>query len=284
MRVDDAQIQLRVDRKPAHFRAEASGGAVQMVASPLQVSARCQVEPEFSYRIAPDDFMSRTSPRDASWKLGFMQVQILETAWAYYRGAQSADGCQLNDTAARRSSKVCRDYDRSSGTVWYEGSKSIGDCYGLPDRSLRPPWNLEFYFGDSPDHGMPAKVLNEQTQRYNYLREARCALAFVTTLTEGDQGVHKHHRHFLWSAIWHIQAASTEPQKVNTTFRLLAGSGFWISEFKRGGPIDRRYLDVLNNSSLTPSANEVVEGALVAKSVASDWQRFPLMDRKDKLF
>src|SRR2546427_10372452 len=101
MRVDDAEIQLRVDRKPAHFRAEASGGTVQMVASPLQESARCQVEPEVSYRIAPDDFMSRTSPRDASWKLRFMHVQILGTAWASHRGAQSARGCQINETVPR---------------------------------------------------------------------------------------------------------------------------------------------------------------------------------------
>ena len=285
MRVDDTKIQLSLVQKPGSFRAAASGGAVTMAASPIQVTARCQVHADASYQITPAALACRANPRFAPWKLGFMQLQILETAWAYYRGAQRDHGCVLNDTSARRQLQICRDYERSLGTVWYEGSNNVYDCYGLPDASRRPPWNLEFYFGDNPRHDVNSQVLNDQTQRYNYLYEARCALAFVTTMTEQiSQGVYKHHRHFLWSAIWHIQATSPQPQKQNTLFKLLPGSGFWISEFKRGGPTDSRYLKVLNNPALTLSCNEVAEGASVAKSVASDWQRFPLMDQKDKLF
>ena len=87
---------------------------------------------------------------------------------------------------------------------------------------------------------------------------------------------------FFWSAIWHIQATGAGPQR--KAFRLLPGSGFWISEFKRGGPLDSRYLTVLNNSRLTLSSNEVADGASVAQSVAPSWQRFPLMNQKDKKF
>jgi len=88
MPIDDAPIQLRVDRKPAHFRAEASGGTVQLVASPLQVSARCQVEPDFSYRIAPEDFMSRTSPRDAPCQLNGRPVRGFRLAALSVNGSE----------------------------------------------------------------------------------------------------------------------------------------------------------------------------------------------------
>jgi len=285
MRVDDAKTHLSLVQKPGRFRAEASGGTVSMSASPLQVTARCQVQADGSYSTTPADLTRSTNPRFAPWKLGFMQVQILETAWAYYRGAQSDQGCVLNDTSSRRQLTICRDYDRSLGTVWYEGSTSIYDCYGVPDMSRRPPWNLEFYFGDSPLHDVNAHVLNEQTHRYNYLHEALCALAFVTTLTEQiTPGIYKHHRHFLWSVNWHVQATSPDPQRQNTAFNLLPPSGFWISEFKRGGPMDSRYLTVLNNPGLTPSCNEIAKSASVDRLVSSDWQRFPLMDQKVKKF
>jgi hypothetical protein len=140
MLIDDAQIQLRVDRKAAHFRAEASGGTVQLVASPLQVSARCQVEPDFSYRIAPEDFMSRTSPRDAPWKLGFMQVQILETAWAYYRGAQSADGCQLNGRPVRGFRLAALSVNGSEGQVVLASSRHRAEEANPERRRERHEW------------------------------------------------------------------------------------------------------------------------------------------------
>ena len=285
MRVDDAKIQLSLIQRPRDFRAAASGDGVRLIASPLQVTARCQVDADASYQITPATPISRTNPRLAPRKLGFMQVQILETSWAYYRGAQRDEGCVLNDTFSRRQLQICRDYERSLGTIWYEGSSIVEDCYGLPDVSRRPPWNLEFYFGDNPFHDVEARVLNDQTQRYNYLHEARCALAYVTTLTEQTTpNAYEHHRHFLWSAIWHVQANNPEPQKQNSVFKLLPGSGFWISDFKRGGPTDPRHLQVLNSPALTPSCNEVAQGASVVKSVARNWQRFPLMDQKDRTF
>ena len=285
MHVVDSRIRLSLIQKPGHFGARAEGEKVIMFASPLQVRAQCQVDAGSSYTIPVSPLVCSANPRFAPWKLGFMQVQVLENSWVYHRGAQRDDGCVLLDLSARRELKICRDYEPSLGTVWYECSKNIYDCYGLPDVYQCPPWNVEFNFGDNPLQEVGDHVLNEQTQRRNYLHEARCAMAFVTTLTEQlSEGVFKHHRHFFWSAIWHIQAVSPEAEKNKKAFKVLPGGGFWMSAVKRGGPMDPRYLKVLNNSQLTPSLNQIVTEAPVAKSTASDWQRFPLMDQKDSKF
>jgi len=285
MRIDDTKIRLTVVQRPGNFRAVSSAGVVGLLASPMQVTAQCQVTPDPSSQALLAYLHGGGGPRSAPWKLGFMQLQILENSWAYYRGAQGSQGCVLNDISSQRQTQICRDYDRSLGTIWYEGSANVADCYGLPDVSRPSPWSLEFYFGDNPHEDIPAQVVNDQTQIYNYLYEARCALAFVTTLSEQTApNVFKHHRHFFWSAIWHLQAASLTTQPNNTMFRMLHGSGFWISDFKPGGPKDSRYLALLNNSSLTSSCNDVAQNAGVAKSTAPVWRRFPLMDQKDNLF
>ncbi len=284
MPVKDSSIKLTLVQKPERFRAVVEKGAVSLVSSPMQVTARCVIAAD-PQGLRPPKLAPDTKPRTAPWKLGFMQIQVFETAWAYYRGAEKGLGCVLNDKAAKRELKVCRDYEPDYGVVWYEGSKNMFECYGMPNMGKDPPWPVEFYFGDNPKHEVDATVLNGETNRTNYLHEARCAMAFITTLTEQiKEGVYQHHRHFLWSAIWHILATSKEPQKKNTEFQIIGDSGFWISDFKRGAPKDPSFLKSLNDPHLTLSCNEVADSAPVDKSTASTWTRFKLMDQKPRMF
>ena len=282
MRVIDSGVRLSVAQTPRNFRAVGQGGAVSLECGPFQVSARCKLDADGAHMITPEDV---ANPRRAKWALGFMQLQIMEVLWAYYRGGQSGDGCALHDWTAFRTLKITRDYSRASGAVWYEGVDQMLDCYGLPDLRRPSPWNVEFYFGDRPHHDFVDHLVNPQTQRYNYFHEARWATAFLTTMTEQvTPGVYKHHRHFYWSAIWHVRSMNTEPQKSATSFGLLPGSGFWVSKFAPGAPVGTRYLAALNDPHLTPSTNDVVGMAHPAKTFAPTWQRFPLMDQKDHLF
>ncbi len=286
MQLDESSLRLSLAQKPRDFRMDPLGETLRLAASPLQVTATCRLHADASLaRPTPSNYSVRPSPRTAPWKLGFMQVQILETLWVYYRGAQPEHGCVLNDFSAYRREKICRDYDPSTGTVWYEGSDNIYDCYGVPDVTAPAPWTVEFYFGDNPRHDVPARVLNPETRISNYLHEVRWSTAFVTTLTEQTSpGFYVHRRHFFWSSVWHFQAMSPTPQVQNALFKPMPGTGFWISEFRRGGPRDSRYLAVLNNPAITPSANDIVGATAPSKSVASSWQRFPLMEQRDQLF
>jgi hypothetical protein len=209
-----------------------------------------------------------------------MQIQILEQVWAYYRGVSDADGCTLNDKS--RAVGVYRDYNDDRPSLWYECSSVIEDCYGIPDMSVPPPWTVTFYFGDSPSEQFEAETTNLQTKKKNFIHEAKVELAFITTLTEQvSYGQFKHHRHFLWSNIYHV-LVDGQYSAANTKFKPLHGTGFWISDFKHGGPVNRKYLAVLNRLSLDKSSTKVSEGTPDAFSYSKNWKRFPAMEQKSK--
>jgi hypothetical protein len=209
---------------------------------------------------------------------------VLETQWAFYKGAKPSDGCVLNDKVPHQAAGICRDYDSSANHVWYEGSRQVADNYGVPDPAKGPPWKLQFHFGDNPKNDFPAVVINANTNIYNYLDEARVALAFVTTLTELDGNRFVHHRHFMWSLIWHLKAATGPAGQGKGPFTLSSDSGFWISDFKRGAPSDARFRAALDNPSPTLSCNDIVQAATPARQTDSAWRTFPLMSARDKLF
>ncbi len=279
MRVEDSTIRLTLAQRPGNFRASYVAGAVRPKASPIQVDAACTIKDDG--KGTPNS----ANPRLASWKLGFMQARVLETNWAYYRGASPSDGCQLHDKVARQAVPICRDYDPALNHVWYEVSRNTADAYGVPDPAVKPPWPVTFHFGDEPQQDMPERVANPATGQANFLDEARVSMAFVTTLTElAGPGRFVHHRHFFWSVIWHFKAVGGPAAKGQGPFTLLPGSGFWISAFRHGAPVNSRYRAVLDDANLTPSCNDVSQGVSPVQHTATDWRRFPLMDKKDEIF
>lgn len=280
MRVDDSKIQLTLKQRPKNFQvAYIGGGVVSPSCGPIQVDAACTV------LAAGGSPVKASNPRTAPWKLGFMQARILETNWAYYRGAQPGDGSVLVDKVARQSLRVCRDYEPADLHVFYEGSATAADCYGVPDPAVKPPWNLSLIFGDQPVSDARPFVLNQQTGKRNYLDEGRVSMGFVTTLTElAGPGRFVHHRHFFWTIIWHYKAVGGPSGNGQGPFALQPSSGFWISAFHRGAPRDARYRAILDDPTLTPSCNAVAVGAPPLLQEASAWQRLPLMDAPDKMF
>jgi hypothetical protein len=282
MRVDDASLQLSVVQRPRAFQAQYRMGNVELIGGPFQVTAKCTVHRGGA--TGPVAGRGPVNPRSAAWKLGFMQVRVLETNWAYYKGAQPQAGSALFDKAVGQRLGICRDYDSSSGHVWYEGSGNPADCYGVPDPSKTPPWRLEFHFGDNPKNDVPGAIANGNTSLHNYLDEARVALAFVTTVTELRNGAFHHLRHFMWSMIWHIKSATGPAGAGRGPYTLIKDSGFWVSEFKRGAPTDPRYRSVLDNAALTNSCNDVVQSVMPSKQFDSGWGSFPVMTRQDRLF
>ncbi|MBM3759497.1 MAG: hypothetical protein FJW36_04545 [Acidobacteria bacterium] len=280
MQVIDSSIRLSLVQRPSSFRVEVNGDRVSLVASPLQVTAKCDVTGAES-ELATE---ARLNPRNAPWKLGFMQLQLMEVQWVYYRGLQSSEGCVLNDFSAKRDTTICRDYDRMSGTPWYEATDNPVDSYGIPDTKKPSPWKLEFYFGDNPKNDFPSAVSNADTQRRNYFYEARLSMGFLTTLTCQSPAGISHLRNFNWSAVWHVRSESDSPQMKGSGFKLLPGSGFWISDFRKGPPTNSKYLLALNNLSLTKSCNEIASSVSIDKQTSGWWQKFPQMTAKDPAF
>lgn len=270
------KLELKPYKKNLPVQVAKEAGGVRLTLGPtLQVNATCKAEGP-----APRGAAAVTDPRAAPWKLGFMQARVAETRWSYFRGKKETEGCVLLDQSAPPTLKICRDYEPRAQTVWYECTDVPADSYCVPDWSKPGPWEMECFFGDSPKSDCYEHVVNPNNQLYNALYEARTALGFVTTFTELQEGEFKHHKHFFWSVVWHIQATGVPAQP----FKFLPGSGFWLSGFKDGAPRDNAVLNVLNNAAITPSCNEIAANTRVEKSVSSTWTRFPVMDRKEKLF
>jgi hypothetical protein len=286
MRVDSATIKLSLDQKPGNFQVTYVGGdKVELKGGPIQVTAKCTVLNGGALPGGAGGMQPAPNPRTAPWKLGFMQARILEVNWAYYRGMRESDGGVLVDNVANQPVKICRDYDRGIGDVWYEGSATVSDCYGVPNPAMPPPWQVVFYFGDNPRHDIFPWHHNATTGAKNYLDEARVSLGFVTTMTElAGPKQFVHHRHFFWSVVWHFKAENGPAALGKGPFKLLPGSGFWISGFKTGAPVAPEYLTVLNDPTLTRDCNEVTQSATPSRQPARDWKRFPMMDAKDKAF
>lgn len=293
MQVKESSIKLTVVQKPSQFTMTPGGSLFAMAGGPFQVTAKCEIRPDPpsparpgappAPPAPPSAPATAVDPRSAPWKLGFLQAQVLEVAWAYYRSTEREGSCVLVDTAVRRQQTICRDYDRSKGVIWYECSSTVADCYGVPPATGQPPWSLEFYFGDDPKHDVHQRVMGPG-QRYHHLYEARCSLAFVTTLTEQvSPGVLRHRRHFLWSAIWHYRRINEGPQWMNAPFQQLRSTGFWMSEVKNGGPTNADYNAVLMNPAMTASCNEIAQGTSPKRTEAGGWGRFTEMDAKDTL-
>jgi hypothetical protein len=141
MRVDDSSIHLEMVQHPTKFAAKKEGSNVDLQGGQFQVTATCTVRGDGGAAAAG---AGRVDPRRAPWKLGFMQLRILETQWAYYRGQRDGDGSVLIDHVANQAVGICRDYDPQLGHLWYECTKNPADCYGVPNPALRPPWHLTF--------------------------------------------------------------------------------------------------------------------------------------------
>src|SRR5260370_14056955 len=121
MKVYDNQFKPR--QKPNNFHAESTHGTVKLSTdSGLQVDASCKVNTDFPGQIRPGN--NYTNPRLAPWKLGFMQVRVVETCWAYYRGVEPNHGCVLRDMSPGPGEEVWRDFDHATGDVFFEGARS----------------------------------------------------------------------------------------------------------------------------------------------------------------
>jgi hypothetical protein len=109
------------------MRVAVNADSVDAYSGPFQVTAQCEISPDAAPAVAsiwmpwtteasstaeaPSNYVELPNPRSARWKLGFLQAQIMEVAWAYYRGPNADDGCVLLDLTSRRTSKICRDYN-----------------------------------------------------------------------------------------------------------------------------------------------------------------------------
>lgn len=136
------------------------------------------------------------------WRVGWIQVQRIETNWAYYRGENSNDGSIFLQFARppARTQQFCRDIqDGNVNDIFY--NNSLYEGYDDATKQITPPSLI-----DSPEGGAPTSFpvsvkvnmfdapaalynlveTNSITNTNNYLHEAQMELHFCSVLTVQD--------------------------------------------------------------------------------------------------
>ncbi len=215
------------------------------------------------------------------WKFGFIQLQLSETNWAYYKGASPADGSMLVNygSSAARGTDLCRDTERA-GQIWYTGA---GDADSSKESTMAMPlpWILPtFYFGDRPEGELSLEYRNPKTKKLNRLEEAKMSLSFLTTLSMRDPNVvFTHLRNFSWGVSWHVRRVPGNTPRPD--FPFLPGSGGTCSPVRNGPPSSAVHRALLTDESgRARNCLEVASGAVRHPSIeaSAKWLRFEGME------
>ena len=265
MIVDESTLALKFSRPPGRTFSTVNGKLLLLGTSVIQADATVRILPQ-----VPKEILL------PGWKLGFIQLQLQETNWGYYRGAKSEDGSLLVNSGnmPARAVDVCRDSE-AEGMIWYTGAG--------PDDSLKEtkqktslPWDVPmFYFGDQPSGEFKLEQTNPTTGKPNFLEEAKLKLSFLTTLTLRDHRLnYTHLLHFEWSVSWHARREAAD------AYPLLRGSGSTLSPVRKGPPKDPALTALLTDETRRARCcNEVstIAGMHPLVTSAAAWQRFPAM-------
>ncbi|MCX6611506.1 MAG: hypothetical protein NTW74_11725 [Acidobacteria bacterium] len=266
MIVDDSGISLRFSQPPGRTSSSLRGQSLILATSDIQADANITVRPSRDGEVLP-----------IGWKFGFIQLQLAETNWAYYKGASAADGSVLVNygNSLARGTDLCRDSEKA-GQIWYTGA---GDADSTKESKMAMPlpWTLPtFYFGDSPEGELALEFRNPKTGKLNRLDEAKLSLSFLTTLSMRDPQVRfTHLRHFTWGVTWHVRRAPGNTPRPD--FPFLPGSGGSCSPVRIGPPSSALHRAMLTDEGgRARNCNEVASGAVMHPVVeaSTKWQRF----------
>ncbi len=267
MIIDDSCISLEFTQKLGPSASEIVGQALRLTVPPIQVDARLTVKPSSQGEILP-----------MGWEFGFIQLQLSEVNWAYYKGPSSADGSMLVNygSSEARGTEICRD-SKNEGQIWYTGGGKSSTVESKMDIPL--PWTPStFYFGDSPLGNYALEYRNPKTKSLNLLEEVRLSLSFLTTLSMRDPKVNfTHLRHFFWTVNWHVRRGPGRPLP---KFPLLTWRANSYSNVQKGAPPNAAHRALLSDESTRArNCNSLALRAQMQPSIdaSAKWQRFDAM-------
>ena len=234
--------------------------------SDIQADASITVKPSRPGEVLP-----------MSWEFGFIQLQLSETNWAYYKGVSPADGSMLVNYGATqaRGGDLCRD-TKVEGQIWYTGAGAANSSKES-SMAMPLPWVIPtFYFGDSPKGQYALEYRNPKTKILNRLEEVKLSLSFLTTLSMRDPKANfTHLRNFSWGVTWHVRRAPGNTPRPDFPFE--AGSGGTYSPIRNGPPSSAMHREFLTSESgrvkncLLLAENAIAHPAINA---SAKWQRF----------
>ena len=188
----------------------------------------------------------------AGWALGFIQVEWVDTNWLYYRGRHNDHGSIFfqRSRPPTRPIKACRDV-KAATHIYYEFGGSpptvaAGDTF---------PKKLTVHHFDKPGDSAKAVIRNSLTGQDNFIREAQLEFLFCAVLSARDPAGNFHHlKSFYWNVRWQARFLPHDfaaPLGGWFVTPIAAGEGSARSHVIEGEPTDKRFKDILTDTSVS---------------------------------
>jgi hypothetical protein len=214
------------------------------VERPITITGQCKITG------ASDD-------KPAGWTLGFIQLQWVETNWAYYQGEKNTGGSCLvrRDRPPARSVQGCRDTLRQ-GAILFDNDPGR-------DRAVAGsgplPLTLRATLSDPPNDFWPLTRRNALKGTTNFLREAQLEFHFCTILALMDpdprrqaralldlENAFQYLKHVFWNVHWQAKFMPTNFADVAARWTITPSGGALgntvnVSRVFDGGPTDARF-------------------------------------------
>jgi hypothetical protein len=244
---------------------------------PMKMEGRCSIT-------------GGSDDKPAGWTLGFIQLQWIETNWAYYQGQNDVDGSVLvrRDRPPARPVQGCRDTLAAHGILF---DNKAGHDRFVAGAATPFPINMSATFSDAPNDSYPLTRANSRKKTTNFLREVQLEFHFCTILALMDpdpgrqvaalldlENAFLFLKHVFWNVHWQAKflpsnfADLTAPWTITPSGGAL-GNAVNVSQTFDGGPTDTRFTGI-SAALLAPNCLALEKAALDAPNVTENlnWQ------------
>ena len=190
-----------------------------------------------------------TGENPGGWTLGFIQMKIIDTDWASYRGQTDTDGSsflQFSRPPALPQGS-CRD-TINPGNIFVDNNPGHDRTIVAPHAHF--PVNMTAEFADPPQRVNSLTYTNALTHQPNFIRETQIELHFCTVLSLlSPAGVFQHLKSVYWNVQWQGRFLPGNFGNLQAQWSIHAAPGnenrAHVSRIIDGPPTDTRFTSIM---------------------------------------
>ena len=239
---------------------------------------------DFFEAVAEVDLQGGPSETGAGYRLGYTQLQWIETNRATYSGLTKADGWSevKRDRPPARPAQACRDVALSTDPFTYPPGSQPLQGYA-PQNLLNIdlatvttlPTTIKVSHADSPSDSWPTRRMNTKTNKPNFLDWAQLEFHFCSVLLiRRKDGTFHQLKCFYWNVHWNVNfTIAPTAGATGATVSPVASSRKNVMNFGpiiEGAVTDHRFaalVSAANVSTCNTVANQEVARQIVTEGV-----------------
>lgn len=269
-----------VSVQASRLRAVKPGTKSYVAVSGTQAIFTC----DFFEIVAEVDLQGGATETGAGYRLGFTQLQWIETNRATYNSLTRGDGWSevKRDRPPARAAQACRDVASSTDPFTYPTGSQPLQGYA-PQNLLNVdlatvsgfPKTVKVSHADSPSDSWPIHRINSHTGKPNYLEWAQLEFHFCTVLlVRRPDGTFHQVKHFYWNVHWNVNFIIVPVAgSSGATVSPLPSSGKNVMNFGpfiEGAATDARFGSLITAAYVTTCntvANQEISNQIVTEGV-----------------